>query len=140
MDGIEETSQRARRANELYWESRRSVNQIAEELGLSKGGLYDLISPLASPFRCPACGEPLRYAHRTAHERGVLSCSECGAQIDDDDPSLEQREAEPEVTAPQPPAAYVPRPSSPPPRRILAGTAILGVGVGLLLARLLRRR
>jgi len=33
------------RANELYWGSDRSVNQIADDLDLSKGALYEMIRP-----------------------------------------------------------------------------------------------
>ena len=32
----------ADQANDLYWRSGRSVNQIAEEMDLSKSGLYAL--------------------------------------------------------------------------------------------------
>src|SRR5690606_33629189 len=44
------------RANELYWGSNRSVNQIAEDLDLSKGALYGMIRPLPAAMGCPACG------------------------------------------------------------------------------------
>lgn len=140
-------SEDVRKANELYWESGKSVNQIAEDLGLSKGALYEMISPLASRYGCPLCGAPMQYAHRTAHEKGVLTCSACKTQFDDSDPQLEVRGAEAngsEVTAASDfGAAWVSgsgkrqeRPSG----QVLVGTAVLGVGVGLLLARLIGRR
>jgi predicted DNA-binding protein YlxM (UPF0122 family) len=44
------------RANELYWGSDRSVNQIADELDLSKGALYGMIRPLPAALACPECG------------------------------------------------------------------------------------
>ncbi|HUF75980.1 MAG TPA: hypothetical protein VMM35_06865 [Longimicrobiales bacterium] len=66
------------RANELYWGSDRSVNQIAEELDLSKGALYGLIRPLPAAMGCPACGAEVVYPNRTAQERGVVDCAACG--------------------------------------------------------------
>jgi predicted RNA-binding Zn-ribbon protein involved in translation (DUF1610 family) len=69
-----ETSERA---NELYWSSGRSVNQIAEELDLSKGALYALIEPLVTESACPACGSEVVYSNRTAHERGLVDCLTC---------------------------------------------------------------
>ncbi len=35
----------ANQANELYWQSGQSVNQIAEVMDLSKSGLYALFRP-----------------------------------------------------------------------------------------------
>jgi predicted RNA-binding Zn-ribbon protein involved in translation (DUF1610 family) len=66
------------RANELYWGSDRSVNQIAEELDLSKGALYGMIRPLAAAMGCPACGSEVVHPNRTAKERGVVDCPACG--------------------------------------------------------------
>ena len=66
------------RANELYWSSDRSVNQIAEELDLSKGALYGMIRPLPAAMGCPACGAEVVHPNRTAHERGVVDCPACG--------------------------------------------------------------
>ena len=73
------------RANELYWGSDRSVNQIAEELDLSKGVLYSLIRPRPSGLACPACRQELVYPNRTAHERRAVACPACGWQGDQRD-------------------------------------------------------
>ena len=62
------------RANELYWSSDMSVNQIAEELDLSKGMLYGLIRPRPAGLACPECAEELVYPNRTAKERCLLAC------------------------------------------------------------------
>jgi hypothetical protein len=65
-------------ANRRYWESEESVNGIAEAMGISKGGLYELLLPFDAEVACPECGAPLGYAHRTARQRGDLSCAACG--------------------------------------------------------------
>jgi hypothetical protein len=66
------------RANELYWGSNRSVNQIAEDLDLSKGALYGMIRPLPAAKGCPACGTEVVHPNRTAKERGLVDCPACG--------------------------------------------------------------
>ncbi|MFQ5538328.1 MAG: hypothetical protein ACE5GJ_12850 [Gemmatimonadota bacterium] len=65
------------RANDLYWNSDLGVNQIAEELDLSKGTLYGLIAPLPADAACPECGEAVVFANRTARDRAVVSCPVC---------------------------------------------------------------
>lgn len=67
----------AAEANRLYWKTDRSVNQIAEDLGVSKGSLYGLVQALPAGVPCPACGEEMGYAHRTAQEKGTVVCPEC---------------------------------------------------------------
>ena len=67
----------ADQANELYWRSERSVNQIAEAMDLSKSGLYALISPLPAERACPECGEGLVFPNRTTKHKAVASCPEC---------------------------------------------------------------
>lgn len=74
------------RANQLYWESDRSVNDIAEEMELSKGMLYQLIEPLDAAADCPECGGALEFANRTALDRGLMQCPDCGTdEITEDD-------------------------------------------------------
>ena len=68
------------RANRLYWESDASVNEIADQMDLSKGALYQLIEPLAAEVDCPDCGAMLEYANRTALDRGLMQCSTCGRE------------------------------------------------------------
>ena len=65
-------------ANELYWGSDRSVNQIAEDLDLSKGALYGMIRPLAAALGCPACATEVVHPNRTARERELVDCPACG--------------------------------------------------------------
>lgn len=75
----------ARKANRLYWESDQSVNAVAELLGVSKGRLYDLVSPLPIDIPCPECGRALAFPNRTARDRGLVTCDTCGFEGDRDD-------------------------------------------------------
>ena len=77
MHASEVTPEAAERANNLYWTSGRSVNQIAEELDLSKGALYGILEPEKSGLGCPLCGDEVGYPNRTAKERGSLECPTC---------------------------------------------------------------
>lgn len=70
----------SRRANAFYWQSNRGVNQIAAEMDLSKSTLYGLIDPLLTDLACPRCSSSLAYANRTARDRGLLSCPNCGVE------------------------------------------------------------
>jgi DNA-directed RNA polymerase subunit M/transcription elongation factor TFIIS len=67
----------ADQANELYWRSGQSVNQIAEAMDLSKSGLYALIRPLPAGGTCPDCGEGLVFPNRTTEQKAIASCPEC---------------------------------------------------------------
>ncbi|MEZ4417392.1 MAG: hypothetical protein R3E10_16680 [Gemmatimonadota bacterium] len=73
----------AAEANRLYWSSNKGVNQIADDLGMSKGMLYAAIRPLPSEYACPLCQGELVYANRTALERQVLSCPECEHEFEE---------------------------------------------------------
>jgi len=61
-------------AHDLYWSSDRSVNSIADEFGLSKGGLYQHILPIPADGVCPRCGGGVGYFNRTARDRNVPTC------------------------------------------------------------------
>ena len=67
----------ANQANELYWRSEQSVNQIAEAMDLSKSGLYALIRPLPAEQACPECGGGLVFPNRTTEHKAIASCLEC---------------------------------------------------------------
>lgn len=138
----------AHEANQLYWESERSVNQIAEEMELSKGMLYGMIRPLPAGGTCPRCTGAMEYANRTARERGLVSCPACG------------HEREEAVRAPARPPVLpsvsdleLPPPSAPrrrlsdalPPRRrsrdpVRLGVGLLLIATGLWIFRGLNRR
>ncbi len=129
------------RASTLYWNSTRSVNSIADDLGLSKGRLYDLIRPLGSGETCPNCQSELIFENRTAQEHHDQACPVCDT---DDAPVVPIRSAaEPAV-----PSAHAADPSDStdaeefPPfssetKRTVAGF-VVGTVAGLLLGKYLR--
>lgn len=108
MHASEVTREVVERANELYWGSDESVNQIADDLELSKGALYGIIEPEASGRGCPLCGDEVVYANRTAKDRGMLACPTC-----DWDGTLEDAMAEPVEDDPTPPSRDAGRTSAP---------------------------
>ena len=119
------------RANELYWNSRRSVNSIADELGLSKGRLYGAVRPLPSGSTCPSCGAELVFENRTARDRNAASCNECGREAEvSAEPPTGRGSTAPDDTG------SIPIESSTL-ARILIGAAI-GGAVGVLLVRRFR--
>jgi hypothetical protein len=129
-----------RRANDRYWNSDAGVNQLARDLDLSKGTLYEILAPLPAGLACPCGDGELGFANRTARERGFLSCAACGLE-DEKERMLARLEEAPK--SPAPPRSPAPlRSSASPlgPGTLLALTALAGVGVGLALAGLLRRR
>ncbi len=128
-------------ANDLYWGSDLSVNQIAEELDLSKSALYGLIHPRPTGLACPACTEELVHSNRTSRERGVVACPACG---------WEGEEQEAETVGGEASVAF-PRsddnalvedapPSNPLLSRTVLGGAFMGAAAGLALVLWARRR
>jgi len=137
------------RANQLYWESDKSVNQIADELELSKGMLYGMIRPLPADLPCPRCSAALEYANRTARERGLIACPACGLELDEE----RARRQRDEAAAPprEPISAPGPVASSEAPRKraaildrrrdpVMIGAGLLLIAAGLWLFRGLNRR
>ncbi len=147
MNAPEESEDRvAPEANRLYWKGDISVNQIADDLDISKGHLYELISPLPSGLPCTRCGEEMVFPNRTARDKGFLTCPACGLEEEED----AVQEAWSETTGRAGGGAVVV-----PPRavadarsgsdrddvtRIVAGTALLGLAAGIAIATWLRRR
>lgn len=137
MDADVQTQEAAYRANELYWGSKRSVNQIAEDMDLSKGALYGMIQAQPTGLGCPLCGAEVVFANRTAKDRGRLDCHTCewdgsvdetvGYAADSD-----EEEALPD-TLPPPPLVRTRM-------HTVAGGALLGAAVGLALVLWARRR
>ncbi|HSG08532.1 MAG TPA: hypothetical protein VLA36_09245 [Longimicrobiales bacterium] len=130
------------KANDLYWSSQSSVNQIAEDLDLSKGTLYGLIRPLPSGLTCPDCSEEVVYPNRTAKERSVVACPSCGWEGDEMDADANGGDgavALPNVSDDVDAVAPPPAPGGDP-RRIALGGALLGAAAGLALVLWARRR
>ncbi|MEK9499735.1 hypothetical protein [Gaopeijia maritima] len=120
----------AERANSLYWDSDASVNDIADELDLSKGSLYGMIEPRGASLACPDCGSELEYPNRTAREKGFLTCGECG---------LEEEEEVIRGLAGEAITLYSSAPDEARSRRTLWATALLGAAAGIMIARWMRR-
>lgn len=145
MHASEVTPEIAGTANELYWGSDVSVNQIAEDLDLSKGALYAALVQLPSGSGCPLCGDEVGWPNRTARDRDQLSCPGCDwSGSEDQTVAYDVQAADEEGTAsvpesddeiPVPPVPFVaPRLST------VAGGALVGAAVGLALVLWARRR
>lgn len=120
----------AERANTLYWDSDASVNDIADDLDLSKGSLYGMIEPRGSSLACPDCGSELEYPNRTAREKGFLTCGECG--LEEEEEVIRGLAGESIVL----PSDIGDEATG---RRTLWATALLGAAAGILIARWMRR-
>ena len=131
------------KANELYWSSEWSVNQIAEELELSKGVLYGLIRPRPSGLACPSCSEEVVYPNRTAKERHMVACPSCGWEGEEMDADANGGDggvalpayAEDDDEVDVPPIQLSSRR-----QRTILGGALLGAAAGLALVIWARKR
>lgn len=136
----------AAEVNRLYWESDRSVNQIAEDLRMSKGSLYELVTPRPAAMPCPECGEEMAYPNRTARDRGFLTCPSCGFEEEEEEvPGGWQETADRTgggavVVTPEAMREARDAPRRQALTRIVAGTALLGVAAGLVIATFLKKR
>lgn len=70
----------ANQINELYWSDSGTVEEIIERLGISRSALYGAIEPQPSGLRCADCHEEMVFANRTARDRGVAVCPNCGRE------------------------------------------------------------
>ena len=147
MESLEEHGPRIEQANALYWESNRSVSQIADEMEVSKGMLYELIRPLPSGLPCPRCSSDMEFSNRTARERGLVTCSSC--RFEDAEDAVRaawtsKAAAEPSgklVVTPQPrPRRLLPTPPDLPARSpLMVGAGILLIATGIWLFSRLRK-
>lgn len=120
-----------RRANDLYWLSDAGVNEIADQLELSKGALYGLIEAREADLGCPECGAEMEFANRTARDRGRVQCPNCGFDDEADVVRAVTGGNRRDWTVPSTPA----RSSS----RVALGGALIGAAALLLLVRWSRR-
>lgn len=139
-----------REINRLYWESSETVEQLLATLGIGRRALYAALRPVPAGSSCPTCGERLVFSNRTHRALGRALCSGCGAEVAVQadapgaaDPVGEAARPEPLPVEPAPSARARPRArlSAVPPRRVaaVAASAALGVALGVLVARRVRR-
>lgn len=141
------------RANDLYWRSGASVNQLARELDLSKGTLYGIIAPLPAGLACPRGDGELAYPNRTARERGFVACVACGLEDEEDrvrgyvHELKREPAAEPAVAGPGLPPARAASDADLPAHlrarsleKLLALSVLAGFAAGVLVGALLKRR
>lgn len=149
-----------KRANKLYWNSDKTVDQVAEEAGLSRHALYAVVEPLPAGVACTACGGQLEYANRSSRAAGLAVCAECGNEqnsataaawepADTLDLPTEPETVAEVITAPPRTAAGQTTLNrlredikEVPPQRIalVGGAAVLGVALGAAATQLIRDR
>ena len=141
MSGVER--EREKRANELYWGSELSVNQIADEMDVSKGMLYELIHPEPTGLACPVCAQEVVHANRTARDRAMLACSHCGWEGDEDEAELGVADASvvlPEGAEESASDDVALADEDFGRKRVIVGGALIGAAVGLAWVLWSRRR
>lgn len=75
----------AARANQLYWTSSDTVDQIADQLDISRNALYAAVSPVDAGLDCPMCSEKLVFVNRSSRAAGRATCEACEAEVQADD-------------------------------------------------------
>jgi hypothetical protein len=90
---VESNTAAAKEANRLYWQTERSVAEIADKLTVSRRALYELITPQSSGMTCKSCGGDVVFTNRSAKAGNAGRCAKCGAEYDttvDDDDDAEE--------------------------------------------------
>ena len=64
-------------ANRLYWNSDKSVGDIADQLDISRRALYEALQPAEAGIPCPACGTQMQYPNRSARDAKQPLCFSC---------------------------------------------------------------
>lgn len=131
----------AQKASTRYWESEASVNSLAEELGISKGRLYNLLRPLPVDGICPRCGSaPPTHPNRTARDRGEVHCLYCGWEGQTSElAKAPEGEGDRPPSSPPSPRVHGPGPDDPPGLPAVLGGLVIGLVAGILVGRTLGR-
>ena len=79
------------RLDDLYWNTDRTIDDIVDELDLSRSTLYASISPVPAGATCPTCSGMLYYTNRMNRAARVASCESCGLERELDDFEAEDR-------------------------------------------------
>lgn len=136
-------------ANQLYWSSDRTVDQIVGDLGISRHTLYSSIRPFSAGTVCSQCGDRMVFTNRTNRESRTASCASCGVEAHVTatpmpreepmgDARMDARSAEPMhgMSRWRDELAAVPRERA----VMVGGAAALGVVLGAAAARAVRER
>jgi hypothetical protein len=69
-------------ANDLYWNSSETVDQLASRLGMSRKAVYASVQPTFAGASCQHCGGELVFTNRTNRTTGQANCPACALQVD----------------------------------------------------------
>ena len=127
-------------ANRLYWQTERSVADIAGTLGVSRRVLYELIQPESTGVSCGACGSEVVFVNRSARASGSGRCPQCGAECEIESDADEAQDTIPPYAPGWPSAAEVSADEFRERALKIGGAAVAGVLLGALAALLVTRR
>jgi hypothetical protein len=138
---VEENATAATEANRLYWQTAKSVGDIAEKLGVSRRALYELIQPAPAGLQCGACGGDVVFSNRSAKSSNTGRCVQCGAECDTGAESVVPGETLTPYAAGWPRVIQHNEQNDMRSRAFqLGGVAIAGAAVGAIAALLVTRR
>jgi hypothetical protein len=126
----------AAEANRLYWKQAASVGEIANQLGISRRALYEVLQPRPAGVLCPRCGNEGVFVNRSAHAAGMARCLNCQIEIEAAAPAASE-----DVTDPEP--HVIARTNGGPRYKFKVGigsAALVGVVVGAVATLLLTHR
>lgn len=145
---MDETADKIREANRLYWHTDSSVGDIADTLAVSRRALYEMVQPERSGTTCGACGGDVVFTNRSARAAGVGRCRQCGAQCEIPQNGAASGDADeipetlPPYSAGWPRVQPVARGSSGLAARVIGigGAAVVGAALGVAATLLVVRR
>jgi hypothetical protein len=131
------------RANELYWSSDRTVDEITRELEMGRSTLYGAVRPIDAGVACAECGEPMVFTNRSNREAGTATCPACTAEAQvtrDAAGDGESRSPEPLGEPASPWSRWRGELAAISPQRaaMVGGAAALGAMVGAAATRMIR--
>jgi hypothetical protein len=138
---VERNASAANEANRLYWQTDRSVADIAEKLSVSRRALYELITPESAGVQCGSCGGDVVFTNRSAKSSHTGRCGQCGAECDTSNDVTETGETLTPYAAGWPRVIHRHGNEDVKGRAMqLGGVAIAGAAVGAIAALLITRR
>ncbi len=125
----------AAEANRLYWNQAASVGEIANQLGISRRALYEVLEPRPAGVQCPKCGAEGVFVNRSAQAAGLARCPNDATEMEAAKP---ESAAEPAATAAA--APHVNGAGRFNLRIGIGSAALMGVVVGAIATLLLTQR